>query len=195
MKINCRLILISCILSLIYCTTGYSQDNHDDTLKNYLYTKKQGSIYDAYVNGKLVITDENGKVIFNEDDGIPNMELFNEYVNLAANLFKNGKYYASSKLYEKAIVVNIGKARVIDRYTLARCYAKIGKQDAALTQLEIIAEKSRYYNYEELNRESDFTILHTYEKWQKIVKLVQQNQHNIEGQLNQQLPVPKTIKQ
>ena len=190
-----KIIILGIFLQFVFANFGYAQAQQEDTLKNYLYTKKQGSIYDAYVNNKLVIKDEKGNILFDEAEGKPNLELYNEYVNLGANLFKDGKFYGASKLYEKAIRVNIGKARVIDRYTLARCYTKLGKLDSALLQLETIAEKSRYYNYAELSGEKDFDSLHQHEKWSKILKLVQQNQRNIEGQLNQQLPAPIPIKQ
>lgn len=164
------------------------QSQIDDTLKNYLYTKKQGTIYDAVVNGHLILKDEKGKVLFNEVDGVPNLDLYNDFSNLAYELFKDGKFYGATKLYEKALVVNIGKARVKDRYVLARSYAKIGKVDAAINQLEIIAEKSKYYNYEEIIREKDFSSLQTHEKWSKIIKQIQKNQKNIEQELNNQLP-------
>jgi hypothetical protein len=86
------------------------------------------------------------------------------------------------------LIVNLGKAKVKDRYDLAKCYMSLNMPYSAFSQLITIAEKSKYYNVYEINAEPLFQSLKTDPRWKRVQDGVSKNNQEIEKGLNNELP-------
>jgi hypothetical protein len=113
-------------------------------------------------------------------------KIYNDLILEADSLYNIKKYKKSVLLYEKAFTENGNKGRVSDRLNAARCYAKIGNGYGAFYQLFRIVEKFNYSDYQYLISEHIFDPMHAYEKWNKLIEMVEQNNKNIELKLTQQ---------
>jgi hypothetical protein len=164
-----------------------AQPSADDSLKNYIYSNTKQNPYD-FTKGNLIVHDEKGNVIFDQTKGVANIDLYEKYTAMAHDLNRKKQYYPSRKLYERALIVNLGKAKVKDRYDLAKCYMSLNMPYSAFSQLITIAEKSKYYNVYEINAEPLFQSLKTDPRWKRVQDGVSKNNQEIEKGLNNELP-------
>lgn len=172
---------------LFTSTMSDAQPSADDSLKNYIYSNAKQNPYDFPI-GNLIVHDEKGNVIFDQTKGVANIDLYEKYTAMAHDLYVNKQYYPSRKLYERALIVNIGKAKVKDRYDLAKCYMSLNMPDSAFSQLITIAEKRKYYNVYEINAEPSFQPLKTDPRWKRVQDGVSKNNQEIEKGLHNELP-------
>lgn len=185
-------ILILNICISFFCIPSFSQTkvegNNDDTLKYYDYSNRQNSD-PLGIGNNLIVTDPNtGKIIFDQRDGVPNIDLYNKFTNIGDELFIAKNYKVSSGFYEKALIVNLNNAKVKHRLNLAICYCKLEIKDSAFIQLSKIAFNSRYYDYKYLEGDPVFKILRSDPRWKPIISKIKENALTIQKDLNNYIP-------
>jgi hypothetical protein len=117
---------------------------------------------------------------------------FKAYLKLSAtadSLLSKSDYINAAMVYHFAFAANGGQAKVIHRYNLAVCWAKLNKPDSAFVQLWRIADKGKFYNYHQLNTDTNFAALRNDAKWEKVIERVKENSRAIEKNLNESLPM------
>jgi len=108
-------------------------------------------------------------------------------VNKADSLYTAKDYKKSAHTYSKAFEANGWKALPNDRYNAACSWALLGNSDSAFFQLERIATKSNYTNYDHIVQDTDLNSLHGDKRWQPLLDLIKQNKQKAEANLNKPL--------
>jgi hypothetical protein len=104
-----------------------------------------------------------------------NVDLYNAEIKIADTLFFHNNYNLASIHYLKAINDNGNKGKVIHRYRLASCYVLDNKFDLAFKELFYIAEKGNFNKIELLEKDRNFNLLHSDDKWELLLKRVREN--------------------
>lgn len=102
-------------------------------------------------------------------------------VKKADSLYKTKDYRNSVLAYSSAFIANGWKGYSTDRYNAARAWAKAGIPDSAFLNLERIAIKINFSDYDQLISDSDLTSLHSDKRWTSLLKLVEDNKIKSEG--------------
>jgi hypothetical protein len=113
-----------------------------------------------------------------------------EYLRFIANgdsLYKAKDYKNSALNYSSAFKSNGWKGRSPDRYNAACSWALAGNADSAFFQLQRIATKANYTNYEHITTDPDLNGLHGDKRWQPLIGLVKQNKEKAEANLDKPL--------
>jgi hypothetical protein len=102
----------------------------------------------------------------------------NEYILFAAKadsaLFK-GEYETAIDLYKFAFTKNNGIAKVVHRYKLAAAFAQVKLADSAFIQLDRIATKGKFKEYEIIANDFLFLPLREDSRWEAILNKVRFN--------------------
>ncbi len=117
-------------------------------------------------------------------------QLSNEYPGLVkqADSLYNGKFYKESgEVYLKAFASSGYVGMTNDRYNAACAMALGGMTDSAFFQLDRIATKVKYADYNHLTTDPDLASLHTDARWAKLCALVKENKEKAEANLNKPL--------
>lgn len=101
-----------------------------------------------------------------------------EYIEFAAKadtaLF-NGDYDKAISLYKFAFSQNNGMAKVIHRYKLAAAFTQLNLFDSAFVQLDRIATKGKFKEYDIIANDFLFLPLHEDARWKAILEKVRLN--------------------
>jgi hypothetical protein len=105
-------------------------------------------------------------------------QISNEYMQFAAKadsaLFK-GEYETAIDLYKLAFTKNNGIAKVVHRYKLAAAFAQVNFADSAFIQLDRIATKGKFKEYEIIANDFLFLPLREDARWRPILEKVRFN--------------------
>ena len=104
-----------------------------------------------------------------------------EYFNAAM------QYREAAEAYTLAFASMDGKGSVTDRYNAACSWSLAGNKDSAFFQLNKIATKGNYADYNHLLEDPDLESLHTDGRWKDLCELVKQNKDKAEANLNRPL--------
>jgi len=99
--------------------------------------------------------------------------------NKADSLFKASDYKASAKLYGDAAQITIEKAFDMDyselHYNAACAWAMAKKVSKCFAELNLIASKMNYSNFQQLTEDSSFIAIHKDKRWTELCALVKSN--------------------
>ena len=110
-----------------------------------------------------------------------------ELVKKADSLYSIHDYKNSANTYSQAFKANGWKGMPNDRYNAACSWAMANVPDSAFFNLERVASKSNYNNYNHIIKDSDLNGLHADKRWTPLIKLVKQNKEKAEEKLNKPL--------
>lgn len=109
------------------------------------------------------------------------------FIKKADSLYNTKNYLASANMYSEAFKVNGWKGKQKDRYNAACSWALAGNPDSAFFQLEKVAIRMDYDNYNNIVTDVDLTSLREDKRWQPVIELVKQNKERKEVNLNKPL--------
>ncbi|MCE3279972.1 MAG: hypothetical protein K0S44_2163 [Bacteroidetes bacterium] len=101
-----------------------------------------------------------------------------EYTNLvkrADSLFQLKDYKNSALTYSSAFKTLGWKGQETDRYNAARAWALINNADSAFFNLQRIADKLYYAQYEQISNDEDLKSLHSDKRWQPLLGQIRHN--------------------
>jgi hypothetical protein len=96
-------------------------------------------------------------------------------IEKAASLFAEKKFKASAYAYSDAFKRNGWMGAIPDRYNAACAWALAEIPDSAFSQLEKVALRGKYFNYNRLNNESSLKSLHLDKRWKAMISIVKEN--------------------
>jgi len=114
----------------------------------------------------------------------------NEYFTLvkkADSLYKAKEYEKSAFAYSDAFKAMSGKGLTNDRYNAACSWALSNNPDSSFFQLDRIATKANYMDYQHVTTDPDLVSLHTDERWKPLLEIIKQNKEKAEANLNKPL--------
>lgn len=97
----------------------------------------------------------------------------------ADSLFILPKYKEAVHLYLSAFDINGGLGKVGHRYKAASCWALLKNSDSAFGQLDKIANKGNFSNYEMIINDSNFNSLHSNPRWQLLIARIKENKNKL----------------
>lgn len=170
------------VLLNVYSTFAQAQSPKDTTviLKN-----------DDYSNFKKSnkVSPYSGTIDFDTSGNLKLIAIdYQQLTDKADQAFKKKDFQRASNLYLEAFVKSNDLGQVTHRYNLACCYAMTNKIDSAFFQLYRIAQKGKYYNYEEIGTEKYFKILKNDNRWLPLIEIVKSNAKKLEDELNSKMP-------
>lgn len=110
--------------------------------------------------------------------------LYLEQAKQADNLFMQNNYKDAIVYYQKAFSSNNDLAKVIHRYRAAICWTFLDKADSAFFQLERIALKGKFADYELISSDMSFITLWKDERWERLMMMIKKNQAGVMRSLN-----------
>lgn len=110
-----------------------------------------------------------------------------EFISKAEKLYETKDYKNSALSYSEAFKTLGWKGIPNDRYNAACSYALTNMPDSAFFQLNVIASKSNYSNYNHISTDNDLLILHNDERWNTLLELVKSNNDQKEKNYNKTL--------
>ena len=108
-------------------------------------------------------------------------------VKKAYSLCNAKDFKASALTYSAAFKANGWLGLSNDRYNAACSWALANNSDSSFFQLNRIATKSNYMNYEHITTDPDLNSLHDDQRWKPLLDLIQQNKEKAEANLNKPL--------
>ncbi len=96
-------------------------------------------------------------------------------------------YKQSAATYSSAFKANKGEALPEHRYNAACAWAMTDNKDSAFHQLNILANKANYSDYEKIFSEPNLMTIHKDKRWKPLLLLIQKNIEKKEGLLNKPL--------
>jgi hypothetical protein len=121
---------------------------------------------------------------FSQQD--PN-ELYDHYIHIADSLYDSKDYRTSALNYSKAFESLGWKGTGPDRYNAACTWALAGNADSAFYQLNNLAEKRNYSNYQWISTDVDLISLKSDSRWEPLLAKVQSNKELIEKDFDKPL--------
>lgn len=111
-----------------------------------------------------------------------NQAKYSELVKEASNLYELKDYKQSAEKYKAAFDQLDGKAYSNDRYDAACAYALANDLENSFYHLFYLAEnpKIRYKNLAHVSSDSDLNTLHTDERWNKLIGIIEANKKEYE---------------
>ncbi len=113
-----------------------------------------------------------------------------EYTKLIkkADSLYNAKDYKNSALtYSAAFKSNGWKGYRNDRYNAACSWALAGIKDSAFFNLQRIADKANYSDYDHISTDEDLNSLHTDNRWKPLLQKIKENKEKSEAGLDKPL--------
>ena len=114
-------------------------------------------------------------------------EAYYRLANKADSLYDAKEYKSSALVYSEAFKANEWKGLSIDRYNAACSWALAAIPDSAFSQLNRIAEKENYTNYEHITTDTNLNSLHADSRWAALLDLIKQNKEKAEANFNKPL--------
>lgn len=114
---------------------------------------------------------------------------YSEFVNEAWSLYESKDYKQSAEKYKAAFEQLDGKANPNDRYNAACSYALAKDIENSFYHLFYLAENSKiqYRNLSHISADKDLNILHSDDRWNKLIKIVEANKQEYEKGLDKPL--------
>jgi hypothetical protein len=94
---------------------------------------------------------------------------YTEFSAKADTALYMGKYNTAIELYKLAFARNNDIAKVVHRYKLAAAFVQINMPDSAFVQLDRIATKGKFKEYEIISKDLLFFPLHTDARWEPLL--------------------------
>jgi len=135
---------------------------------------------------KTIILTIIGLLIYNSSFG-QDRKGYSELISEAQSLYKSKDYLKSAEKYSEAFVVFGDKVRTSDRYNASCSWALAKVMDSSFVQLFKIGENGNYTNYKHISTDTDLSILHSDERWNKVIELVIVNKEKTEANLDKPL--------
>lgn len=110
-----------------------------------------------------------------------------EWVGKANAFYEAKKFKEAGEAFSKAFAAFGGKGYQDDRYNAACCWALAGNSDSAFSQLERLATKASFKDYNHLISDQDLVNLYKDNRWQPLCDQVKQNKEKAEANLNKSL--------
>ena len=112
---------------------------------------------------------------------------YNAFVTTADSLYRIQNYRESAIEYSKAFKTFGWKGYLVDRYNAACSWALANEVDSALFQLNIIAKKMNYKDYNDIVTDPDLTSLHSDKRWNELLEQIKSNKEKAEANLDKTL--------
>jgi hypothetical protein len=97
----------------------------------------------------------------------------------AASLFAEKNYRGSAHAYSDAFKTNGWMGTIPDRYNAACAWALAEIPDSAFSQLEKIALRGKFFNYNRLNNEVSLKSLHSDKRWKSLISIIKENKNQL----------------
>ncbi|NQY31422.1 MAG: hypothetical protein HRT69_18395 [Flavobacteriaceae bacterium] len=113
-----------------------------------------------------------------------------EYVELkseAWNLYQSNEFLKSAKKYSEAFALLRYDSKTDDRYNAACSWALAKEIDSSFAQLLLISKKGNYINYDHITTDNDLSILHSDNRWERVINFVKINKEKAEEFLDKPL--------
>jgi hypothetical protein len=110
-----------------------------------------------------------------------------DLVKQADSLYNTGDYVKAAHAYTDAFKANGWKGLPDDRYNAACSWALAAVPDSAFFQLNRIATKSNYTDYDHIARDPDLNTLHSDKRWNPLLEIIRQNKDKAEANYNKPL--------
>ena len=113
-----------------------------------------------------------------------------EYYKLtkkADSLYRAKDYKASAFIYSDAFKILGGKGLVNNRYDAACSWALAGYPDSAIFNLERIASKAFFSDYQRVTKDEDLVSLYNHGRWKPLLEKIKHNQDSIEAKMDKKL--------
>jgi hypothetical protein len=110
-----------------------------------------------------------------------------DLVKKADSLYNAKDFKNSANKYSDAFKANGWKGLSNDRYNAACSWALAAVPDSSFFQLDRIATKANYTNYEHITTDSDLNSLHNDNRWKPLLEKIKQNKEKAEANLNKPL--------
>ncbi|NID10339.1 DUF6624 domain-containing protein [Fibrivirga algicola] len=107
----------------------------------------------------------------------------------ADSLYQAKDYKNSALTYSNAFKANGWVGLSTDRYNAACSWALANNADSAFFQLNRIATKAGYANYNHITTDADLVSLHRDDRWKPLLVLINQNKEKAEANFNKPLVV------
>ena len=117
--------------------------------------------------------------------GLP--EEYMVFAKKADSLFAAKKYKEAAFSYSAAFKANGWKGTGGDRYNAACCWAMANCPDSAFFQLNRIATRLKYKEYDYITNDNNLSSLHKDKRWEQLIKIVKQNKDELEVNYNRTL--------
>jgi len=112
---------------------------------------------------------------------------YSKFILIADSLYKKGDYKNSAIEYSKAFETLGWKGYSDDRYNAACSWALANEIDSAFFQLNILAVKTKYKNYEHISSDEDLSNLHSDKRWNTLLTQIKSNKDDSEKNLDKEL--------
>lgn len=112
---------------------------------------------------------------------------YSRFIFIADSLYKGGDYKNSAMEYSKAFQTLGWKGYSNDRYNAACSWALANEIDSAFFQLNILATKTKYKNYEHISSDEDLSNLRSDERWNTLLAQIKSNKEESEKNLDKEL--------
>lgn len=114
---------------------------------------------------------------------------YSELVKEAWSLYESKDYQLSAEKYKEAFDQMDGKAFPDDRYNAACSYALAKDTENSFYHLFYLAEnpKIKYRDLDHISTDSDLDMLHSDERWNKLIETIQENKQQYEKDLDKPL--------
>lgn len=96
-------------------------------------------------------------------------------MNIADSFYKSNEFKASALTYSEAFRLNSDLSYLDDRYRAAASWALSNEPDSAFYHLSRVVNKGKYDDVKTINSDKDFSSLHRLEKWQELIRTVENN--------------------
>ncbi len=105
----------------------------------------------------------------------------------ADSLYRAKDYKAAAFAYSAAFKLNGWKGLGNDRYDAACSWALAGYPDSAIFNLERIAVKLFYDDYNRITSDKDFTSLYENKRWKPLLEKIKHNQDSVQEKMDKKL--------
>jgi hypothetical protein len=114
-------------------------------------------------------------------------EEYSSLVKKADSLYDIKDFKNSALAYSAAFKSNDWKGYSDDRYNAACSWALAGNSDSAFFNLQRIADKANYSDYEHISTDEDLNSLHADERWKPLLSKIKVNKEKSEAGLDKTL--------
>jgi hypothetical protein len=118
-------------------------------------------------------------------------EFYYKYIAIADSLYSLKEYKTATGFYSEAFKSYGWKGYENDRYNAACTWALEGNSDSAFYQLERIATKKNYSNYNHITKDIDLVSLYKDSRWKPLIDLIKQNKEKEEIGMN--IPIKELL--
>jgi len=112
---------------------------------------------------------------------------YSRLIKKADSLYDAKDFRNSALTYSAAFKSNDWKGKSSDRYNAACSWALAGYVDSAFFNLQRIADRANYSNYNHISNDADLKSLHTDNRWKPLLSKIKDNKEKSEAGLDKPL--------